>query len=324
MAFRFKLGESFDEGARRIAAEQIDHGLSLLQSNGDQVVSIHETRKSLKRLRALLRLIRPAIGDNVFKQENAALREIGLSLSGARDRHVLLETLDKLEASVGFGRRTVADQMRRSIAAVNGVGALLTMQEAHDRLMEAKARLAVIKINGDGFDVVGGGLERSYRRARRAFGAAYAHPSDEGFHEWRKGAQAHWRHMTLLSRAWPDYLGARALEARTLSQLIGDDHDLALLIAFAHSDAAGLNAEQAAAVESAARQRQGTLRAMARPRGERLFAASPKRLCKSIAAYWNAATALKAQELDATKVSGAPKRVRRKGTGRRRAASGEV
>jgi len=317
MAFRFKLGEPFDEGARRIAAEQIDLGLSLLQGNGDQVAAIHETRKSLKRLRALLRLIRPAIGEDVFRQENAALRAIGLSLSGARDRHVLLETLDKLDASVGFGRRGVADKMRRSIAETNGVEAFLTMQQAHDRLVEAKARLAELKINGEGFDIVGGGLERSYRRACRAFANAYAHPSDEGFHEWRKGAQAHWRQMVLLARAWPDYLGARAMEARTLSQIIGDDHDLALLIAFAHSEAAGLNVEQAAVVESAARQRQGMLRAMARPRGERLFAASPKRLRKSIATYWDAAAALKAQEVDATKVSGAPKRVRRQGAGRR-------
>ena len=64
---------------------------------------MHETRKALKRLRALLRLVRPAMGEAAFKQENAQLRDIGLSLSGARDRHVLLETVNKLEGAAGFG-----------------------------------------------------------------------------------------------------------------------------------------------------------------------------------------------------------------------------
>lgn len=319
MAFRFKLGEPFDEGARRIAVEQIERAQELLGGTEDHAVAVHETRKSLKRLRALLRLIRPAMGEIAFKEENARLRDIGLSLSGVRDRHVLLETLTKLEASVGLGRRGLADSMRQAIAAVNGEGAPLTMQQAHARLADAKKRISQLEIAGSGFDVVAAGLERSYRRARRAFAAAYERPSDEAFHEWRKGAQAHWRQMTLLGRAWPDLLGARALEARTLSQLLGDDHDLALLVAFVHSDAAGIGEEQAALVEKAARKRQGDLREAARPRGERLFAEAPKRLRRCVGACWDAAVALKEQELDEAEAHSGPKRVRQQGAPRRRA-----
>lgn len=318
MAFRFKLGEPFDEGARRIAVEQIERAQSLLSEDRDHAVAIHETRKSLKRLRALLRLIRPAMGESTFKDENAQLRDIGLSLSGARDRYVLLETLTKLEAAVGLGRRGLADTLRQAIAAANGQGAPLTMQQAHARLAEAKKRLSNLEIAGSGFDVVGAGLERSYRRARRAFAAAYEQPSDELFHEWRKGAQAHWRQMTLLGRGWPDLLGARALEARVLSQLLGDDHDLALLVAFVHSDAAGLGEEQAALVEKAARKRQAELREVARPHGERLFAESPKRLRRSVNAYWDAAVALKELELDAADAPSTGKRTRRQSAPRRR------
>jgi hypothetical protein len=78
MAFRFKLGEPFDEGSRRIAVEQIERAQSSLHDKqGDQAIAVHETRKSLKRLRALLRLIRPAMGEQVFKAENSQLRDIG-------------------------------------------------------------------------------------------------------------------------------------------------------------------------------------------------------------------------------------------------------
>lgn len=321
MAFRFKLGEPFDEGARRIAVEQIERAQDLLKESGDHAVTIHETRKSLKRLRALLRLVRPAMGESAFRDENAKLRDIGLSLSGARDRFVLLETLNKLEASTGFGRRGLAETLRQAIGAANGEGAPLTMQQAYDCLADARKRLAKLQLSGSGFEVVGPGLERSYRRARRAFTEAYEKPSDEAFHEWRKGAQAHWRQMTLLARAWPDNLGARALEARTLSQILGDDHDLALLGAFARSDAAGFSEEQVALVEKSVGRRQSELRATARPRGERLFAPSPKRLRRAIATYWEAAAALKDQEnaLEEAAQPATAKRVRRQGGSQRRA-----
>jgi CHAD domain-containing protein len=323
MAFRFKLGEPFDEGGRRIAVEQIERAQSSLHDKqGDQAIAVHETRKSLKRLRALLRLIRPAMGEQVFKAENSQLRDIGLSLSGARDRHVLLETVDKLERAGRLGRKGLAETLRQTVAAANGEGAPLGTRQALLRLAEAKKRCANLQISGTGFEVVAPGLERSYRRARRAFSAAYREPSDEAFHEWRKGAQAHWRQMTLLSRAWPDYLGARAAEARNLSQLLGDDHDLAVLVAFVHSDAgAALRGEQAALIERAARQRQGELRLTARPYGERLFADTPKRLRRNIGLYWNAAVDVKEQELEA----GGPrpvaptKRVRRQSAPRQRA-----
>lgn len=318
MAFRFKLGEPFDEGCRRIAVDQIERAQTELRSKGDEAVAVHETRKSLKRLRALLRLVRPAIGESAYKSENAQLRDIGLSLSGARDRHVLLETVGKFEAASAFGRKGLAEILRETIAAANGAGAPLSMREASSRLNDAKQRLAELPIEGAGFDVVGAGLERSYRKARRAFARAYEQPSDEAFHEWRKGAQAHWRHMTLLARAWPDYLGARALEARQLSQLLGDDHDLALLVVFVHSPAAaGLGGERAALIEKAARHRQAWLREAAKPRGARLFAARPRRLRVGVGIYWAAAMAIKELSEEAETKAAAPRRRPRAVTRRR-------
>ena len=297
MAFRFKLGEPFEDGFRRIALEQIERASTQLRRDDDQAVAVHETRKALKRLRALLRLMRPAIGRDAFKSENAELRDIGRSLSGARDRHVLLETANKLDAAGGFGRRGVVERLRQAIAAANGAGEPLSLSAADERLGECGKRLATMAVTGEGFAIVGDGLKRCYREARDAFQSAYASPSDEAFHEWRKGAQRHWRQMALLSRGWPDYLDARAGEARALSQLLGDDHDLAILVAFVHSDAAsGLAGETAALIETAARKRQDELRAVARPHGDRLFADSAKQLTRNVAAYWDAAVRLKEQE----------------------------
>jgi hypothetical protein len=152
-------------------------------------------------------------------------------------------------------------------------------------------------------------LEASYRRARRAFRQAYVEFTDEAFHEWRKGAQAHWRHMLLLTRAWPGALAARASEARGLSQILGDDHDLALLVGFVRSEAGARLGADAAVIEKLARRRQQELRGIAHPKGLRLFAESPKTLHRSIAAYWEAAVALKGREPDVDEAQPAPKPV---------------
>ena len=302
MAFRLKLAEPFGDGCKRIAREQIDRAQAQLKDADDPPVAVHETRKSLKRLRALLRLIRPSIGDEVFRAENAQLREIARILSGARDRHVLLETIAKLEAGAGASRHTLARNVREVLNGANGGEGpvdVAAMRQAHSRLAEAKGRFARLRLAGGGFDLVGAGLERSYRQARRAFNAAYDELTDEAFHECRKSTQQHWRHMALLTRAWPACLGARISEARRLSQILGDDHDLAMLVAFVRSEAgARLGQERIAKVETLARQRQRELRALAKPAGARLFAEGAGALRRRIAVYWEAAVALREPDED--------------------------
>jgi len=296
MAFRFKLSEPFDEGSRRVAREQFERAQSQLKTGTDAAVAVHETRKCLKRLRALLRLIRPAIGDTAFRSENAHLREIGVMLSSARDRHVLIETITKLEATSGHDG--LGDPVRKLLTEQNGEQGddvdAAAMKRALKELDQAQKRCARLRISGRGFAVVGGGLEASYRRARRAFHDSYETQTDEAFHEWRKGAQQHWRHMVLLSRAWTDCMDARIAEARQLSQLLGDDHDLAILAAFVRSErAAAIADENVALIEKLARERQARLRAIARPVGDRLFAEGAKALRRRMAAYWEAAAAYK-------------------------------
>jgi CHAD domain-containing protein len=303
MAFRLKLAEPFGDGCKRIAREQIDRAQAQLKDAEDPPIAVHETRKSLKRLRALLRLVRPSIGDEVFRAENAHLRGIARMLSGARDRHVLLETVSKLEAGASGTRHTLARNVRELLNSANGGESptvdVAAMRQAHSRLAEAKGRFARLRLAGGDFDLVGAGLERSYRQARRAYNAAYEELSDEAFHEWRKSTQQHWRHMALLSRAWPACLGARSSEARRLSQILGDDHDLAMLVAFVRSDAAErLGQERIAKIETLARQRQKELRALARPAGARLFAEGAGALRRRIAVYWEAAVALREPDDD--------------------------
>ena len=279
MAFRFKLGEPFDEGCRRIAVEQIERARAELLDKGDQAVAVHETRKSLKRLRALLRIVRPAMGEAAFtprtRSSATSAQPVGRAgpACAARDGR-------QARRRPATGPRASLAACAKRIAAIDGEGAPLTLEAKPKALAsDAKKRLAGAAYRrAAGSTLSAPGWSESYRKARRALCRSLRRADRRSVHEWRKGAQAHWRQMTLLARAWPDYLGARASEARRLSQLLGDDHDLAMLVVFV-AFATPRRGSATSRRRSSRRpfvSAQPELREAARPRGERLFADGPQ------------------------------------------------
>src|SRR5919205_78895 len=86
------------DGIRRIARGRIDHAIDELRGRTDStpVQAVHEARKDMKKLRALLRLVRGELGGKTFARENACFRDATRELAGARDSDVMLETLAQL------------------------------------------------------------------------------------------------------------------------------------------------------------------------------------------------------------------------------------
>jgi CHAD domain-containing protein len=299
MSYRFKVNEPIPEALSRIGLEQIDTARVRLARRTDIATAIHDTRRALKRLRALLRLVRPALSDATYGREAKRLAGIGRLLADARDQHVMQQTLTKLAERFDDFPKHVRVELDKLMA--NGSdrkGARNSSQgrrQALQGLEQARTFFARIEGNDVTFDHLTGGLERSYRRARRAFKQAYAHPSDEAFHEWRKAVQQHWRHMQLLSRGWPEEMSGRAAEAKELSRLLGEDHDLHVALAFASKKGKAVLAEKdLAALVTMGRSLQAELREQARPRGARLFAEKADDLTERIQCYWSAARDLSA------------------------------
>ena len=61
MAYRLKLNAPLAQEVRRIAVEQIEIARGALAHCDDRDAAVHDARRSLKRLRPLLRLIRPDV-----------------------------------------------------------------------------------------------------------------------------------------------------------------------------------------------------------------------------------------------------------------------
>jgi CHAD domain-containing protein len=298
MTYRFKLQEPIALGVRCVGIEQLDIAAARLGSKDDIPAAIHDARRCLKRLRALLRLIRPGLGDAAYRREAKRLTGTGKLLSGARDLFVMQQTLAKLEDRFGAMPNGGAERLRKLLAQGHARGRRSgpdARRQALQRLDQARRLFTGKAADGIELEHVVDGLETVYRKARKAFRHAYREPSDETFHAWRKKVQVHWRHMSLLSRGWPEALSARAGEAKELSRLLGEDHDYSVLLAFAAGEGASrLEPQDIAALAERCRACQADLRAQARPRGERLFAERADDLKERVTLYWTSAGCLAA------------------------------
>jgi CHAD domain-containing protein len=98
MAYELKPDQSLRKGLRRIVRKQVEKTLELLTSDqaGSRDETVHETRKAFKKVRAILRLARPVIGEGLFRAENTCFRDAARPLTEVRDAKILIETLDNL------------------------------------------------------------------------------------------------------------------------------------------------------------------------------------------------------------------------------------
>jgi CHAD domain-containing protein len=284
MAYRLSLShEDLADDSRRCAREQLDDAATQLRGDGetDREAAIHEARKDLKKVRALLRLVRPALGDGPYGRENARLRDVARALSRARDADVLVDTADALaERHAGQLPAAAFDALSarlRSHAARVRAGAGPASDDVLARLDGAVAGVGDWPLEGCDADALRAGALRAYRRGRRAMARAERDPSTEQLHEWRKRVKDLWYHARLLQEAWPRMLKAQAKEAHALADMLGDDHDLAALAAELDPGGAAAGAPiDADALRELIAGDRTAFQERARRLGHRLYAERPK------------------------------------------------
>jgi CHAD domain-containing protein len=291
MAYRFTLKQTVAQNARRIALAEVESALALCgNEGGDREEIVHDVRKKCKRLRGLMRLLRgPLEADGKYTPDNAFFRDAARELGSVRDSAVMIETYDKVlvRFSGDVDRRRFAP-IRRSLTL--NARAMQTRDDLasrlavfRDRMVEGRERVEDWHIDGDGFDALRDGFARTYRRGRKCMQAAYAHPSEEHFHEWRKYAKYHWYHTRLLEPVWKSEMRARRKAAKQLGEVLGDHHDIAML----KTHLAGRNGRVHDFNELMDR-RAVELAASARILGERLYAAKSKAIASEIGGWWQA------------------------------------
>lgn len=242
--YQWNREESTEGNLQRIAMQQTELALDAAQSRGDVPERVHEIRKACKRVRALLRLVRPALGDS-YTLENARFRDIGRTISDLRDSQSSLECYDKLmdrfDEQVD---RQHFSPIRRYLTMryqeQEDDQAAERLQQVANQLDTARESIVTWTLDKQGAEAWAGGVARTYKRARKGMKKAEKKPSADNFHDWRKRVKYHRHHAELLRPMFPSLLKGRAKAAHELTDLLGDAHDLDVLKdAVAPSDGAG-------------------------------------------------------------------------------------
>jgi CHAD domain-containing protein len=295
MAYRLDPALPMSEAIRSLALAELEIAHGSLSAASDRHTGVHSARKCFKRLRSLLLLASPGMPDPVFNDLTARVAIIGKGLAAARDAQALLDAVDKLERNTepGDGEgpiQSVRSWLHKRRRAAEQNLKRNTASEALSRLLELRPAFAGLAVYPDDFSPLAKGLERAYRATRKTFKFSFDTGEAEELHEWRKGVQHHWRHMQLLTPCWPSELSARADAARSLSQLLGDDHDIAMLCHLVSTPTMTFGSpEDTRAFMKRCRRWHKTLRKEAKVKGEKLFVEKPRPFAGRLQAYWSTA-----------------------------------
>jgi len=230
-AFTLKPGESLGPGLLRV----ID---ALVQSVGDrgaaptpgQGEAVHAIRITIKRLRAILRLVRPGIGETIFEQENARLRKAAHRLSLARDRQVARRTLLALSLSNKHEQEAAATVLAGLEAATDPETSIeQAIRRVASNLQQTRRNLHRLRIAETDWNIVEAGLRAVYRQGRRRMMIAFADGADEAFHKWRIRVKNLYYELQLLEPVCKKRTERFLSLLKELQEKIGEDHDLVVL-----------------------------------------------------------------------------------------------
>jgi CYTH domain-containing protein/CHAD domain-containing protein len=281
---------------RRVALECVDDALGRLAGlDGDGVDSskaVHEVRKRCKELRGLVRLLRPVLGDG-YRPFSVEVREAARELSPIRDAQVLLSTVERLQSSAGPKHGGRLEPVRSHQRVLAGV-ATHDLRSDDPRLIRARARLQAARVMIDSWPLdddpatIAAGLGRTYRAGHAALKSARKHPDDDNVHEWRKSVKYLWYQARLVEPRDPERIGPLVKDLDRLSDLLGDDHDLAVLAAQLRTAASTgeLDRHVAKLGIRLAIERQSKLRSKALRLGRTVYASSPSAFTHDLTRSW--------------------------------------
>jgi CHAD domain-containing protein len=256
---------------------------------GDE--SVHAARKTMKRIRASLRLIRAGIGETAYRLANRQIRDGAKPLTPLRDAAALLRALKTLhkadkppKSSVYFNR--LQEHLEGELRAQRRELTDKAVRKTTAALHRVAGQLEVLPVKLSEMLTVPQGLKRIYRQGRAAGECARRDPGDANLHEWRKQTK-YLANAIELSKPLILGNGLRLRRrSRKLAGLLGDDHDLAILIQKIRSlhRRGLLPSDRSAhrAIKSCIKARRRALQNKALPLGKRLYRQSMRHLTRAI------------------------------------------
>ena len=252
--------------------------------------AVHDFRKSMKRWRALLRLLEPYLGEPGRKLRFEA-RDLARDLARPRDAQAALNGLDDtLKHGAKFSRRSqqtirgrIEERRRQAETATLNTEMRARMTDYLGRAARSVDRWPVSQI---GFDDIAERLTETYRRARRMIPDEWREAAADDLHELRRRVIEHRHQMELVEPLWPRLGKVWVEEAQRLRDRLGRYQDLSVLAQL--TAPRQLLAPWRSKLAGPIAERQSVHLAAAARLGGRLFAERPKAFRRRLQAMWKA------------------------------------
>lgn len=284
--FELQRDERVRPGLLRVAAAWAEVLRTQVERpEAEHEAAVHTARLALKRLRAMLRLLRPSLDAAIASRESERLRRAAAQLAPSRDAAVALNTLTDLAARAG--RRAPGDaqcvaSVRSALASAmhdparSGAGVSRALLDAADAARTSVEALSVTPWRQKGWRLLAAGVHASHlrarRRLRRARRARSALADDDTFHAWRAAVKSLLYQLQLVRAAVPPPRRALLDGLDRLQEQLGREHDLEMLAAAIEQHRLQLGPPEAVRlVLRLAERRRRALRKAAIERGEQLL-----------------------------------------------------
>lgn len=225
MAFGIGRSEDFGTAYRRLVLEDIAAARAgLLDTRLSPEEGVHGARRRLKRIRSIIRLMRPSLGRqyDAYKDD---IRSVARSLAVFRDADVLKAMATDLRAASGPDQQAFIERAidsldtqrpnRRRGTLIPVLRALEELElDAEDLPSPKRGRALYLE-----------SVDRAYRRGRRSMKRARRSKAAADFHRWRKDAKDLWHLLELARPRLPKPVRRHAARLDTLAEILGLDHD---------------------------------------------------------------------------------------------------
>ena len=292
MSYRFRRKETIRDAFRRIVQQQTAGIVAHLADQGPDIAErIHDTRRRIKKLRALLRIVWAELEKGCAEREDNILRDIARELSKSRDASVVLDTFEPLATEIVGGGIQPIRTLLKNAETRTRTRALTPEKLASfaTRVRTCGHRLALCTFEADGWIVVGPSIIHSYRQTRALRSMIKKEPAPELIHQWRRQSKRLLDQLTLLRKALPKALAQLTVRLRKFTELLGEHHDLHLLrLTLADYTAQGIEAAAFPPLQAALDARLASRLKRIRRASRELFTLPAKEFAALLHAAWKA------------------------------------
>ena len=268
----------------------LSSALRCLQGNGSiSDERAHDARKQLKKARAVLRVLRPTVGETVYHRENRVLRDASRAISPLRDAKAQVDILTALRdryphdlpcSELGPLENRLLAKLERTRGRIRR--AAPGLRRAMRSLERSRQRLRSIASEHMRAGRVSKGLRKVYARARKSFAIAKGRATPERLHDWRKKTKYLYnavKSLHLRDESTPAVIGKRA---HRLGDWLGEEHDLVVLSHELRKRADLLSSATKRALNSAIRRRRTRLQEKAFRLGAKTYGDRPKKAIRGL------------------------------------------